>query len=74
MKYDIYFSIYGKKLKATIEASSQKEAEYLLRGKIKIEKIEESSEQKFDDMMGNPLAGVGIIAGRIRKIKERKAD
>lgn len=63
MKYTIYFSICGKKLKATIEASSQKEAEYLLRGKIKIEKIEESSEQKFDDMMGNPLDILNDIMG-----------
>jgi len=66
MKYTIYFSIYGKKLKTTIEASSQKEAEYLLRGKIKIEKfvtIEESSEQKFDDMMGNPLDILNDIMG-----------
>lgn len=38
--YTIYFSIFGKKMKTTIDASSESSAEKLLRDKITIHKIE----------------------------------
>ena len=46
MEYTICFEIFDKKMKTTIEANSKEEAEYLLRGKIKICKVEE----RFDDI------------------------
>lgn len=42
MKYKIYFEIYGKKLVAEIDARNETDAEYKLRGKIQIHKIEET--------------------------------
>ena len=39
MKYVVRFEIYGKKMECKIEANSEQDAEYLLRGKIKIHKI-----------------------------------
>ena len=41
MKYNIKFSLGNKKMQMIIKAKSANEAEYLLRGKIKIESIEE---------------------------------
>ena len=41
MKYKIYFKIYDKKMQATIEANTKEQAEYLLRGKLEVVKIEE---------------------------------
>ena len=37
--YDIYFEIYSKKLKVTVEANSEEDAKYLIRGKINFHKI-----------------------------------
>ena len=44
MKYDVYFEIYGKKMKATVEANSEEDAKYLVRGKIKFHKVVEIRE------------------------------
>ena len=41
MKYKVYFEIYDKKMVTEIEANSKEDAEYKLRGKIQIHKIEE---------------------------------
>lgn len=40
MKYNVYFEIYGKKMKAQIEASSKGDAMQILHGKLIIHKIE----------------------------------
>ena len=40
--YTVYFEIYGKKMKATIEANSEKEAKELIKNKIKFHKIEDN--------------------------------
>lgn len=40
MKYEVYFEIFGKKMKTTIEANNPKDAEYLVRGKIIFHKVE----------------------------------
>ena len=40
MEYTIYFRIFDKKMKCKITAQDEKGAEYLLRGKIQIDKIE----------------------------------
>ena len=39
MLYKLYFKIFDKKLQCEIEAKSPEEAEYILRGKLKIVKI-----------------------------------
>lgn len=44
MKYIIYFQFFNKKMKTTIKANSKEEAEYLLRGKIEVLKVEEIKE------------------------------
>lgn len=41
--YTVYFEIYGKKMKATIEANSEKEAKELIKNKIKFHKIEDNN-------------------------------
>lgn len=41
MKYNIKFTLGSKKMQMIIKASSKDEAEYLLRGKLKIEAVEE---------------------------------
>ena len=41
MIYKVYFEIYDKKMVTEIEANSKEDAEYKLRGKIQIHKIEE---------------------------------
>lgn len=40
-KYTIYFEIFGKRLKTTIEANSEDDAKYKLYGKIVFYKVEE---------------------------------
>ena len=40
MKYLITFSIFGKEMKCTITGKSKDDAEYKLRGKLKIVTIE----------------------------------
>ena len=47
MKYSVYFEIYGKKLKAVVEAKSAEEAKYIVMGKIKWHKIEPESQVDF---------------------------
>ena len=39
MEYRLYFELCGKKMQVVIEAGSEQDAEYLLRGKIKVNKI-----------------------------------
>ena len=54
MKYTVYFEIYGKKLKATVEASDEKDAKYVIMKKIIFHKVEEhltSTNNGFDFLM-----------------------
>jgi len=54
MQYDIFFEIYGKKMKCTLFAESKEQAEYILRGKIKIHKIcEQPTPQTKGDFFDN---------------------
>ena len=39
MKYQLYFELFSKKMQVVIEANTEQDAEYLLRGKIKVNKI-----------------------------------
>lgn len=45
-KYTIWFRLCGKKMKTTIEAKSPDHAEYLLRGKLIIDKVREIEDTK----------------------------
>lgn len=45
MKYEVKFEIYGKKMKAYVEALSREDAEYLVRGKIKFHSIREQENE-----------------------------
>lgn len=38
--YTVYFELFGKKMKTTIEAKSEEDAKYKIMGKIKWHKIE----------------------------------
>ena len=46
MKFTVYFEIFGKKLKHTIEATSEEDAKYKIMGKIKWHRI---VVEKLDD-------------------------
>jgi hypothetical protein len=48
MTFTVYFEIFGKKLKTTIEANSEEDAKYKVMGKIKWHKITPGSEDTFD--------------------------
>jgi hypothetical protein len=39
MKQEVYFEIYGKKLKVTVEAKDEEQAKYIVRGAIKFYKV-----------------------------------
>ena len=49
-EYEVKFEFYGRKLKTTIWAKSEAEAEYLIRGKIKFHSIERVSKSPHDDL------------------------
>jgi hypothetical protein len=54
MKYTVYFEIYGKKLKVSIDANSPEDAKYKIMGKIKFHKIEVPDEglNQLKEMLG----------------------
>lgn len=54
MKYEVFFEIFGKKMKTTIEANNPKDAEYLVRGKIIFHKVEikDNAVNFLGDMFG----------------------
>ena len=39
MKHEVYFEIYGKKLKVTVDAKDVEQAKYIVRGAIKFYKV-----------------------------------
>ena len=50
-KYNIYFEIYGKKLKTTVNANDPQEAMNLVKNKIIFHKIEEEKRTDVDDFV-----------------------
>ena len=54
MTYNICFRIFGKELQCTIKAKDEKEARYLLHGKLVIDKMEPVSPKSGDieDVLG----------------------
>ena len=57
----MYFEIYGKKMVAEIDANSKEQAEYKLRGKIIVHKIEEIEEHS------NPFEMFGDLLNSIKR-------
>jgi hypothetical protein len=54
-KFEIFFEIYGKKLKTTIEANSEEKAKEIVKNKIRFDKITElksNDDDIVDRMMG----------------------
>ncbi len=49
MKYTVYFEIFGKKMKTTVEAKSEEDAKYLVMGKIVWHKV--VAEKTGDDVL-----------------------
>ncbi len=49
MKYTVYFELFGKKMRTTIEAKTPAAARNKIREKIKFHKIEE--EPGFEDIL-----------------------
>jgi len=49
--YDIYFEIFGKKMKTTILAQNEIDAKSELIDKIKFHKVEESKDDVFNQSM-----------------------
>ena len=47
MKFTVYFEIFGKNMKATVEARSEEDAKYIVSGKV-VRKI------VFGDIIENP--------------------
>lgn len=39
MKHTVYFEIYGKKMKTTVEANSEAQAKAVVKSKLKIHKV-----------------------------------
>ncbi len=58
-KYEIFFEIYGKKLKTTIEANSEEKAKEIVKNKIRFDKITELK-SKDDDIVDQMLNMFGI--------------
>ena len=49
-KYKVYFEIYGKKMKTTVEAKSAEHAKELIRSKIQFNHIEFEDSDELDFM------------------------
>ena len=61
MKYLISFTLFEKEIKCTITGNSPEDAEYRLRGKLKINSvIEVDKERKKDDAVENLMNIFGM--------------
>lgn len=53
MKYDIFFEIYGKKMKATILADNVNDAKERIKNKIIFHKIEVAKKEPITDIFSD---------------------
>ena len=55
MKYTVYFEIFGKKMKTTVEAKSEEDAKYKVMGKVVWHKVvpEKTSDDDVLDFFKN---------------------
>jgi hypothetical protein len=59
--FDVYFEIYGKKMKAIVLAENEQEAQVAVRQKLTIHKVQKSKGDAFNeciDMMNDILGGL----------------
>ncbi len=54
-KYKVYFEIYGKKMKTTVDAKTAEHAKELIRSKIQFNHIAEDHDVNIDDVFQNLL-------------------
>ena len=55
MLYTVYFEIFGKKMKTTVQAKSEEDAKYQIMGKIIWHKVTTEnmySSKEIDDLLG----------------------
>ena len=60
--YDVYFEIYGKRLKTTILAENEEKAKEIVRNKIVFHKVVLKQKEEFnqiDDMFKNIMDVLG---------------
>ena len=81
-KHEVFFSIYGKKFKTTVEADSPENAEAIVKGKLVIHKTvlaeEAQKDEKgdriketFDKMFNNVMDGIDeFLSGHDKKPKK----
>ncbi len=62
-EYEVYFELYGKKLKTTIQADSEQHAKFLIKDRIifhKTNEVKPKGDKHFDgaiDMLNDILNG-----------------
>ena len=52
MKYTVYFEIYGKRMKTTVEAATAAQAAQIVRDRLRIIKVEDDTLEKLKSVLG----------------------
>lgn len=61
MKYIIYFELYGKRMKTTVEANNELDAKAMIKQKIifhKVEKQQEVNDKSLKDLFGKDFEDI----------------
>jgi hypothetical protein len=66
MKYDVYFEIYGKKMRATVQAETMTEAKQKVTNKIIFHKIVDKEPTDMDNI-NNAMDEIMDILGAKKK-------
>ena len=64
-EYEVYFTIYGKKMKATVKADTEDQARNCIRNKINFDKIKKKP--KFSDSFKNKYQNLSDIFDGFKK-------
>lgn len=52
MKYTVYFEIYGKRMKTTVEASTASQAAQIVRDRLCIIRVEDDTVEQLKNVFG----------------------
>ena len=52
MKYTVYFEIYDKRMKTTVEATTEAQAEQIVRDRLRIIRVEDDTVEQLKSMLG----------------------
>ena len=52
MKYTVYFEIYGKRMKTTVEAATASQAARIVRERLRIIRVEDDTVEQLQSMLG----------------------